>query len=498
MRAINYMNFVRDYEPRYPDINVGKEILFNTTQDEINLAKKYDIPSTFLLQYDALIDEKYIKLFKANQDEKTELGLWYEINKQLLDEVGLAWRGKQGWTWDWHIIPGFSMAYTRKERELLIDTAMNKFKEIYGFYPKSVASWLIDSYTVEILSEKYNVSYIGICRDQVATDAYTLVGGYFSGGYYPSKNNMFTPAQTKENRLKSPVFRLLGPDPIHNYDSSKYLFECKEKIATLYTLEPAWEIGRQKDVIEWYNKTYFENEDLGFSYAQIGQENSFGTERRDLIDTLEMQINVFLKNYDVKFMTTGQTGEYFKKNFAFTPSTVVFASDDWATGKKTQSLIYDGERFTANLFRYKDKIFIRNIYLFDENKEEDYLFETCKTPDALYENLPICDTLLWKENEGILLDNAECEFKAEKLEDGVIKVYWNDKEIVISKDKIIFKNLTPKLDTTGSTAKIEVEDDKLKYNYKNTNYEIKISNAKPVKDENYITFVNDGEFEMNI
>ena len=169
-------------------------------------------------------------------------------------------------------------------------------------------------------------------------------------------------------------------------------------------------------------------------------------------------------------MTTGQTGDYFKKNFDFTPSSVVFASDDWATGKKTQSLIYDGERFTANLFRYKDKIFIRNIYLFDENKEEDYLFETCKTLDALYENLPICDTLLWKGNEGILLDNAECEFKAKKLEDGVIKAYWNDKEIVISKDKIIFKNLTPKLDTTGSTAKIEVEDGKLKYNYNNTNY----------------------------
>ena len=85
---------------------------------------------------DALLQNKITMneiIAKANQDEKTELGLWYEINKQLLDEVGLAWRGKEGWSWDWHIIPGFSMAYTRKERELLIDTAMNKFKEIYGF-----------------------------------------------------------------------------------------------------------------------------------------------------------------------------------------------------------------------------------------------------------------------------------------------------------------------------------------------------------------------------
>ncbi len=282
MKIINFMNFVRYCEPRINDIQAGKDILFETTKREMELAKEFGIKNTFLLEYDALIDERYINFFKENADENTELGLWFEIPKQLLDRVGLEWRGREGWTWDWEIIPGFSMAYTREERELIIDEAMNRFKEIYGYYPKSVASWLIDTYTMELLSKKYDVSYIGICRDQVSTDAYTLVGGYFNQAYYPSNKNMFTPAQTKEQQINTPVFRLLGPDPIHNYDNHKYFESCKEKIATLYTLEPAWPIGRDEEVIKWFKKSYFENEDLGFSYAQIGQENSFGTECRRL------------------------------------------------------------------------------------------------------------------------------------------------------------------------------------------------------------------------
>ena len=73
MRIVNFMNFVRLCDPRLED---SETLLFETTQKELAMAKEYGIENTFLLQYDALIDERYINLFKTEADDTTELGLW--------------------------------------------------------------------------------------------------------------------------------------------------------------------------------------------------------------------------------------------------------------------------------------------------------------------------------------------------------------------------------------------------------------------------------------
>ena len=96
---------------------------------------------------------------------------------------------------------------------MLIDEAMRKFKEVFDYYPKTVACWMIDTHTINYLTDHYDVSTLAICRDQVNFDAYTLIGGYFNQAYYPSRSNMFTPAQSDECRVNVPMFRLLGPAP---------------------------------------------------------------------------------------------------------------------------------------------------------------------------------------------------------------------------------------------------------------------------------------------
>lgn len=173
------------------------------------MVNEYGLPNTFLLQYDALCDQDFVDLFKEEATKHTELGLWYEIVAPLAEACGIPFRSEKGWKWDWHIIPGFSMAYTPVQREALIDEAMDKFKKTFGYYPKTVASWLIDTHTLNYLAEHYDIKAMAICRDQANTDAYTLLGGYFNQAYYPSKNNIFTPAQTQQMQCSIPVFRLL-------------------------------------------------------------------------------------------------------------------------------------------------------------------------------------------------------------------------------------------------------------------------------------------------
>ena len=119
---VNIINFVRQCEPRSED----DSYLFNTTKEELELCRQYGFPSTLLLQYDALIDERYIQLIK-NYTENTEIGLWLEVVKPLTEAVGINWQGR--YPWDWHNDVGFLVGYTKEERILLIDESFKKFKE---------------------------------------------------------------------------------------------------------------------------------------------------------------------------------------------------------------------------------------------------------------------------------------------------------------------------------------------------------------------------------
>ena len=158
MKSVNIMNFVRQCEPRSESVD---KILFETTKKQLALVNELQVPNTFLLQYDALCDDRFVKLFKEEAGPLTETGLWYEIVEPLNSACGMKYESEYGWKWDWHIKPGFSMAYTPDERDRLIDEAMRKYKEIFGDYPGTVGSWLIDTRTACRLADRYGRLFAG-------------------------------------------------------------------------------------------------------------------------------------------------------------------------------------------------------------------------------------------------------------------------------------------------------------------------------------------------
>ena len=48
------------------------------------------LPSAFLLEYDALCDERYVELFRG-AGQNIELGLWYEIVEPLTTDIGIPY-----------------------------------------------------------------------------------------------------------------------------------------------------------------------------------------------------------------------------------------------------------------------------------------------------------------------------------------------------------------------------------------------------------------------
>ena len=482
MNVVNIMNFVRRIDER---IENSTEQLLSFTAEQLELVKKYGVDNTFLLQYDTVCDDDFVSLFKNNATDKTELGLWYEIVEPLTSACGIPYRSEKGWKWDWHIIPGYSMAYSTAQREQLIDEAMRKFKEVFGYYPKAVGGWVIDTHTLNYLAKNYSISAAAICRDQANTDAYTLLGGYFNQAYYPSKNNIFTPAQSVDMQTNVPVFRLLGPCPIHNYDNNKYSsdeFRAVGKRSACFTLEPCWYMGTQDDIVRWMFDSYYGEESLGFAYSQIGQENSFLLVKDQVLAGTAMQIEQLLDRGDVEFKKMGETGELFRSLYPNeTPATSVVALNNF-DNTDVQSVYYDCKNYTANLFRFEDKIFFRSLFLFDDRIRDLYLENTCTTFDAIYENLPLVDTMTCPDGDkkscGLTVRNDAKPFTAKKLSDGVLSVEFEGGAVTFFEDKIEIVSDTLLMYSNSIKADLTLTEDALSFEYKGHAYSLAVEGAK--------------------
>ncbi len=396
--AMNLVNFVRGCEPRKKDFD-----LFTPVANEIAIDRQYRLPATFLLQYDAMLRADFRELFLRERDENIELGVWFEMGRVLNERVGIEWRGREGFDWDWYVNPGFLPAYTQAERRALIDEVFRYFKEIFGHYPKVVGSWIIDAYSMEYMSEKYGMDAFCICREQFATDAYTLWGGYYNGGYYPSRTNMILPAGDKSHRIDTPVFRMLGIDPIYAYDEKKY----KPRLDGCYTMEPGWPCGQDREVMEWYFRTYYQNPTLAQSHATTGQENSFGWRMIGPGYPLQAEmIRIWADRGDLRVETLGQTGRAFKARFADTPAAALVALEDWS-GEGKQAVWYSAKGYRAGLLFEDECLYFRDLQRFDDRCVEAYYETPCTAWDAKYEALPLADNRLWSEGQseaGIFLD----------------------------------------------------------------------------------------------
>lgn len=387
-QIVNIINFIRGFDPRTDDD------LTLPVRKQIELLKKHRLKGTFLVQYDALCNPEFTDLLKALDPEQFEIGAWFEVVEPLTENSGIEWRGR--YPWDWHSHCAFSVGYTEAERERLADTYFNDFKKIFGYYPKSFGSWAFDAHTLDYISKTYGIDAACNCKDQWGTDGYTLWGGYYGQGYYPSRNNAFTPAQTPESQIGVPVFRMLGSDPVSQYDLGlDSSLASGVEVQGVVTLEPVYTGsaggGGVKDWVDWYLAENFSGRCLTFGYAQAGQENSFGWEAmRDGLEYQFQKLSEMESAGEIEALTMRETGIWFKSEFETTPPAVIAAVDDWKkSGKK--SVWYCCKNYRINLYAENGRFWIRDLYIFREDYRERYLGDICTSNEMVYDNLPVFD-----------------------------------------------------------------------------------------------------------
>ncbi|WP_203235016.1 hypothetical protein [Mucilaginibacter terrigena] len=388
-KIVNIVNFIRLLEPR--DAAITQDVLYQTVVKQVAIMKKYKLPGTFLLQYDALMDARYQKLLSGLPKDSFEIGGWWEIPQPLVEKAGLKWRGR--YPWDWHANIGFATGYTPAEREKLVDVYMADFKKIFGYYPKSVASWFIDAHSLNYMYQKYHIVASANCKDQYGTDGYTLWGGYWNQAYYPSKINSYVPAQNAQNQIPVPIFRMLGSDPIRQYDTG--ISSDRQGVITLEPVYP--KAGGSEQWVDWFFRSFTEDEPLGFNYAQAGQENSFTWDA--MAKGFEIQMPLIAKlraEGKLKVETLEQSGLWFKKNYRVTPATTFAVTKDIA-GSDLKTLWFNSRFYRINMLWENGSLRIRDIHLFDESKPDKYTKDVATSNECDFFTLPVVDGYIWSK-----------------------------------------------------------------------------------------------------
>ena len=408
-RIINIVNFIRQTDYRVED---SDRKLYETVCRQVELVNRYDLPATFLLEYDALINPLYQEMLKTKLRNGAEIGAWWELTQPHIEAAGLKWRGEHPWVS--HANIAFSTGYTKEERERLVDVYMRKFKDVFGTYPKSVGSWYIDAHTLAYMHDKYGIEASCNCKDQIGTDGYTLWGGYWNQAYYPSRLNAYMPAQTGAGQIPVPVFRMLGSDPIYQYDDG-----LGNERQGVISLEPVYKhAGMNRKWVDYFFDALTDGPCLAFGYAQAGQENSFTWD--NMREGLEMQmplIDSLRRAGKVRVETLGESGRWFRKRFPLTPATAVTTVSD-VRGEGNKTVWYDSRYYRANLLWEKGRFRFRDIHLFDERFKSEYL-DTPGTGDRfLFYTLPFVDGFMWSkggDRAGLSLVRTCRDGQAEEL-----------------------------------------------------------------------------------
>jgi|GEM_PF-30125 len=391
-RIVNIVNFIRWLEPR--DAAVTKDVLYETVVKQIELMKRCRLGGTFLLQYDALIDPRYQRLLQTLSRDSFEIGAWWELPQQLVEKAGLKWRGR--YSWDWRADVGFAAGYSVEDRRKLVDVYMEDFKKVFGYYPHSVGSWYIDAYTLDYMYSKYGIEASCNCKDQVGTDGYTLWGGYWNQAYYPSKLSAYMPAQHMEHQIPVPVFRMLGSDPIRQYENG--LGSGRQGVVTL---EPVYKDGGGDSTwVQWFLKSLVEGPCMEYGYTQAGQENSFTWAAME--KGLEIQLPLIARLRDegkLKVETLEASGQWFKEHYAVTPATSVTVKQD-LPGSDKKTVWFDSRWYRANFIWEKGTMRCRDIHLFDEGKVGDVPQANPSTVSVM-STLPFVDGYMWSGKDQV-------------------------------------------------------------------------------------------------
>lgn len=381
---------------------------------QIEILKKFNLPATWLIRFDALSDRKIVDAIKGTSDEK---GLFLEITPSLTKNAGVTYHDKQNWR---DAESAFLTGYERLEREKLIDSSFEKFKQVFGFFPKSVGAWWIDSYSLTFMQKKYGIEAALIVSDQYTTDNYQIWGQYFGVPYYPAKNNALHPAGSLENKLPVVVMQWASRDPVNGYGEgvaqSTFSVQANDYI-DYHNLDTNYFSA----LVDIYTKQQFSE----FGHLVVGLENSYswvkyGKEYENQIKVLanKQRQNQLLVLPMIEFAS------WYKEIFPqLSPEHLIFTDDPLKTNKK--AVWFMNPFFRAGLFVNQDGANFRDIRQYVEGEEELCFLKRCSEVNFATFATRVLDDITYG-NKWVIDEGEIKDFKVTKEQEKYLITYINE------------------------------------------------------------------------
>lgn len=378
--------------------------------------KERNLPATWLLRPDNLFNQRAVDFFKRLPFSQ-ELGLFMEVTPTWSSFSQVQYHQNLNWHDAGSV---FLTGYGVDERQKLIDSAFEKFKKEFGYFPKSVGAWWIDALSLSYMREKYGILVNMDVADQYSTDNYQVWGQYFSTPFYPAKRNALVPASGEGQKIGVVTIQWATRDPYNSFGNgvldSTYSVQAND-----YSEKEFHSLNA--DYFKKLLSIYLDNPYSNFGQVTVGLENDF--EWSEFGDEFIKQLDVVKdrQSLGTQILTLSQFSTAYKAlNPGISPPQIIFADDPLGSGNKV--LWYQNFRYRVGWFQQKDGSVIRDLRLFRESIDEPCLQKACSQLNLAMQETKNLDEVTfgdrWVIDEGKISD-----VQLDKISDGLKLIYKN-------------------------------------------------------------------------
>lgn len=400
--------------------------LVESLASEYSEVSKRNLPATWLFTYDVLVNPE-VSDFVKQMDQKQDLGIFLEVTPNFAKSASVAYNKTDSWHRSNSI---FLSGYSQEDRKKLIGVVFEKFKANFGYYPKSVGAWWVDSFSLNWMKEKYNITSTLGCADQFYTDGYSLWGQYWSTPFYPSKNHAGMPARNIETKLDIVALQWAARDPFNGYSGEH---------SSAYSTQDYHTLGLSDSYFEDLIKLYALKHKNQFGQITVGLEGDFPAEtyhglyakQLDIIQKISIQENITITNMK-------DFSEWYRQTFTdISPAQIIETKD--LLGQDKTVVWYQSPAYRIGLIFDSESQEIKFIdwRIYQDNFQEPF-YLTPNTQLNLYINTPsLIDQIsdpqsIWKiSTKGIFSSGGE----AQKF-----SIYFDNVPfLTFEKDKLTFR-----------------------------------------------------------
>ena len=374
----------------------GRDLEYLKRQKE--LLENRGIPNTWLVQYDALLDQQIVD--EITRDVGAEKGMFLEVTPKLslAAFVNYDWMSEKWERADKVFVSGYEVL----ERKRLIETAFEKFKERFGYFPKSVGAWYVDGASIEFMKEKYGIEAVLGVSDQYSTDGYQVWGQPVGVSYIPSRSSVIEPAAGDGDKLDVVKLQWAAREPLLAYGPSVEYSNYSVQVNDYFRFH-----GLGEKYIEGLMKTYTLGVDAKLSGLVLGLEVGELEDKYwvGLSDQLRL-----VERLGVDFLTMGEFGKEFKRVYGgANPFTVIKSQSadrgiEWyQTGwYRAGVTTVGGRRKLVDLRFYHSSSFCANDWVQADKRQNLY-----RVVPAVIDDVGL--------GNGVYFDNTGVEFGEDRI-----------------------------------------------------------------------------------